>query len=284
MEYNINLPANLSPKEWKATANAAKTKAKSKRDRKRAQITNSKKLKMYRKNKWNWMVQRWTVKRQRKRNDALIKCFCLFWLVLWLFCFSRFALQPQHHFEMYGSGNLRCASVTWQAIRKTMLTSHISVPEPTTKTMRRKIRTRIAEKSRKLIGEILFMANSKCERIYNLVGCVALTTHLSIWWANRFGRQRKTDCKWTHINRCACEFRHRFHSDHEIAWSQSSSDQCDLVVVSTLCQNKLQWRQSQPKIECGCFSHAVWEKHFVNKSINFRWSNAIGRKAFHLSG
>lgn len=184
MEYNINLPANLSPKEWKATANAAKTKAKSKRDRKRAQITNSKKLKMYRKNKWNWMVQRWTVKRQRKRNDALIKCFCLFWLVLWLFCFSRFALQPQHHFEMYGSGNLRCASVTWQAIRKTMLTSHISVPEPTTKTMRRKIRTRIAEKSRKLIGEILFMANSKCERIYNLVGCVALTTHLSIWWAS----------------------------------------------------------------------------------------------------
>lgn len=68
------------------------------------------------------------------------------------------------------------------------------------KTMRRKIRTRIAEKSRKLIGEILFMANSKCERIYNLVGCVALTTHLSIWWANRFERQRKTDCKWTHIN------------------------------------------------------------------------------------
>lgn len=67
MEYNINLPANLSQKKRKSTTlnHCTENKSKERKHTQRNQITNSKKLKMYRKNKWNWMrnAERWKKKR-----------------------------------------------------------------------------------------------------------------------------------------------------------------------------------------------------------------------------
>lgn len=86
MEYDINLPANLSqcnvwrenePKKKKLPTTATKWRVQGANAH--SQITNSKKLKMYRKNKWNrmryWM--RWIKKR-------LLNVLDFFWLVLWL--------------------------------------------------------------------------------------------------------------------------------------------------------------------------------------------------------
>lgn len=52
MEYNINLPANLKLKSQ--TMETKREKQNVRVNFMHSQITNSKKLKMYRKSKWNW--------------------------------------------------------------------------------------------------------------------------------------------------------------------------------------------------------------------------------------
>lgn len=125
------------------------------------------------------------------------------------------------------------------------------------------------KKSRKLIGEILFMANSNVKRIYNIILCVVCCLFLSWFVANPLKNHMY------HINRCLRIFRYRFH---KIKWTcsfQSSSDQCNLFAISAppcIVEKYRDDRQQKNRIkcECGCFFWRECENTFCKQSNKFQ--------------